>query len=335
MKRTAAILVMFFAIVLMLNTVTASYSYVGKYAENKTYKLVGDGGIYGTAKITCWQYDKGDAKVHTRVDVLKAYHFKGNKILSAWIIDLEKNGPESYIQIDKPKRGGTGGGGNRSAYDYVGFSQQFSEKDFPAPDDVKPCPIDSVGRIVVVVGTSPPKDSDTLSKGTVDVIAEAALSTSDTQPESTTGDTGVSSGAEESVGKEEPEIGTEEPKVEVEEPKVKLDPYSMSEPKLADPFGEGIDEIVSGQPVVVQTKVTNNLNEQQSFVYILQVKDSEGFTVTLTWIKGIMNASDSLDAGISWIPEESGNYRVEIFVWKSLEDPGLPLTKSMIVSVEE
>jgi len=141
-----------------------------------------------------------------------------------------------------------------------------------------------------------------------------------------TGDASVS------IGKEEPKVGTQIPKVE--EPKVKIVPYSISEPKLADLFGNGIDKIVTGQPVLVETKVTNNLDEEQPFVYILQVKDGEGFTVMLTWIKGTMNTSAALDAGISWTPEESGNYTVEVFVWKSLEDPSLPLTKSIMLSVE-
>ena len=174
-----------------------------------------------------------------------------------------------------------------------------------------------------------PSDSDTLSDGTVDIIAEVALSTSNKEAVAATGDTSVS------IGKEEPKVSTEEPKVEVEEPKVKVDSYSISEPELADLFGDRIKEVVTGQPVLVQTKVTNSLNEHQPFVYILQVKDSEGFTVMLTWIKGMMNASSALDAGISWTPEESGNYIVEIFVWKSLEEPGLPLTKSIMVSVGE
>jgi len=135
------------------------------------------------------------------------------------------------------------------------------------------------------------------------------------------------------IGKEEPKVGTQKPKVE--EPKVKVDPYSISEPRLADLFGSRIDKIVTGQPVLVETKVTNNLDEEQPLIYILQVKDSNEFTVMLTWIKGTMNASAALDAGISWMPEESGNYTVEIFVWKSLEDLGFPLTKSIMVSVEE
>ena len=318
MQRIVAILVISFAVLLMLNAVPASYGYV----QEKTYKLVGDGYIQGRAKITCWQHGNDEPKVDIKVDVMKAFHAKGRNLLSAYIIDLAKNGPESYLQIDKAKF-------SNDKYDYVGFSQQFTEKDFPAVDGANACPIDSIGRIVAVIGTSPPSDSDTLSDGTVDIIAEVALSTSNKEAGAATGDTSVS------IGKEEPKVSTEEPKVEVEEPKVKVDSYSISEPELADLFGDRIKEVVAGQPVLVQTKVTNNLNEHQSFVYILQVKDSEGFTVMLTWIKGMMNASSALDAGISWTPEESGNYIVEIFVWKSLEEPGLPLTKSIMVSVGE
>lgn len=315
-KRTAAILVVSFAIVLMLNAMPASYGYV----QEKTYKLAGDGYIQARAKITCWQHGKDEPKVDIKVDVAKAFRAKGGKLLSAYIIDLAKNGPESYLQIGKPKS-------PKDEYDYVGFSQLFTAKDFPAVDSGKACPIDSIGRIVVVVGTSPPSDSDTLSHGAVDIIAEVALSISDTTSEMATGDASVS------IGKEEPKVGTQEPKVE--EAKVKVNPYSISKPELADLFGNRIDKIVTGLPVLVETKVTNNLDEEQSLIYILQVKDSEGFTAMLTWIKGTMNASAALDAGISWTPENSGNYMIDIFVWKSLEDPGLLLTKSMMVSVEE
>jgi len=135
-----------------------------------------------------------------------------------------------------------------------------------------------------------------------------------------------------SIGKEEPKVGTQTPKVE--EPKVKVDPYSMSEPKLADLFGNRIDKIVTGLPVLVETKVTSNLDEEQPFTYILQVKDTNDFTVMLTWIKGVMQAKGSLDAGISWTPESIGDYAVEVFVWKSIDEPGtLLLTKVMTVSV--
>lgn len=141
-----------------------------------------------------------------------------------------------------------------------------------------------------------------------------------------------SSDASVSIGKEEPKVGTQTPKVE--EPKVKVNPYSISELQLADLFGNGIDKIVTGLPVLVHTSVTNNLDEEQPFTYILQVKDTNGFTVMLTWIKGVMQAKGSLDAGISWTPEIIGDYAVEVFVWKSIDEPGtLLLTKVMTVSV--
>jgi hypothetical protein len=328
-KVVASVLMMSLVAMMMLNAIPASSG----YDESMTYKLIGDGYITGTAEVTCWQYGDEPAKVDIRIDVLKVFHSKGKNELSAYIVDVTKNGPESYMKI----------GNNvipKDKYDYARFSQQFDEEDFPATGDGKSCPIDSVGRIVVVVGTSPPSDNDTLNEGAVDIIAEAVLSTSSAKSEDTTDDSSTD------VGKEEPDIVTEEPEVEpeveaeikpeVEEPEIKVAPYSItSEPKLVDPFGGRVEEIVTGQPVLVQTKVSNNLNKQQPFLYILQVKDSEGFTVMLTWIKGTMNASADLDAGISWAPENSGKYTVEVFVWKSLEDPGLPLAMRMIVSVED
>jgi hypothetical protein len=287
------------------------------YQQEKSYKLAGDGYIQGRAKIACWQYGDDPPKVDVKVDILKAFHAKGRNLLSAYIIDIAKNGPGSYLQIDKPKLA-------NDKYDYAGFSQEFTDKDFPAVNGAKACPIDSIGRIVVVVGTLPPSDSDTLSDGAVDIIAEAVLSTSSTAPEVKAGDGGVD------TGMEEQKVETEE---QVEEPEVKPYPYMISEPELADPFGKRIDRIVAGHPVLVETKLTNNLDEEQAFVYILQVKDYKGITVFLTWIKGTMRASTALDAGISWTPDDIGKYTIEVFVWKSLEDLGLPLTKTMIVSV--
>lgn len=138
-----------------------------------------------------------------------------------------------------------------------------------------------------------------------------------------------------SVGKEEVKVGTPAPEVEETKVAVQETPYSISEPIMADVSGSTIDSAVTGEPILVETKVTNNLDEEQPFTYILQVKDSNDFTVMVTWIKGTMNALASLDAGISWTPEEDGNYTVEILVWKSLEDPGAALTRNVAVSVED
>jgi hypothetical protein len=137
------------------------------------------------------------------------------------------------------------------------------------------------------------------------------------------------------VGKTEPKTGTPPPEVkEEEEQKVKIDPYSISEPKVVDLVGRSISRINVEGPVLIQTTVTNNLEQEQPFTYIVQVKDDNDYTVMLTWIKGNIYALNSFSAGISWTPEEQGNYTIEVFVWESIDEPGaLPLAKSLKVSV--
>ncbi|MEM2760823.1 MAG: hypothetical protein QXU32_00315 [Nitrososphaerales archaeon] len=135
-----------------------------------------------------------------------------------------------------------------------------------------------------------------------------------------------------SIGKEEPKTGTKPEVPEVGIPMV--DPYSISEIKLVDLLGKAIKEVHTQQPVMIQTTITNNWNESQAFTYIVQVKDENEFTAMLTWIKGNLYAKKSFNAGISWTPEGKGDYEVEIFVWKSIDEPGiLPLTKRMQISV--
>ncbi len=148
-----------------------------------------------------------------------------------------------------------------------------------------------------------------------------------------------SSDASVSVSKEEPKTEVKEtPVVEELEEKVEPSsitaPYSITELKLVDILGGSLSSVNVEHPVSVQSTINNNLDKDQPFVYIVQVKDENEFTVMLTWIKGDVYAKKSFDPGISWMPETHGEYTIEIFVWKSLDEPGiLPLTKSMQVSV--
>ena len=58
--------------------------------------------------------------------------------------------------------------------------------------------------------------------------------------------------------------------------------------------------------------------------------------MTLAWIKGNIYAKNSFSIDKSWTPESDGDYSIEIFLWKTIDEPGmLPLTKSLDVSVSE
>lgn len=58
-------------------------------------------------------------------------------------------------------------------YDYIALADFYDISDFPESEGNNACPIGDVGRVVVVGGTSPPADSDTLDQGSVDIIASS------------------------------------------------------------------------------------------------------------------------------------------------------------------
>ncbi len=151
-----------------------------------------------------------------------------------------------------------------------------------------------------------------------------------TSSSTSTGDADVS------VGKEpkEPGEGTQVPANNVTAP-LPAELYSVSEPRLVDPLGKRLEQITTGSPLLVEAGITNSLGAEQPFLYIVQVKDSDGFTEMLTWIRGKLSPSGTLEPGISWTPEKGGRYEVHVFVWKSFEDPGLPVEKMMTLDVKD
>lgn len=77
---------------------------------------------------------------------------------------------------------------------------------------------------------------------------------------------------------------------------------------------------------LVQASFKNNSDKEQSFVYIMLVKDSNGYTAQLTWANKELKSHDSFTAGQS-LTLEVGTYTVEVFVWSDITDP-VPLSYS-------
>jgi hypothetical protein len=155
---------------IMLNPILLSYG--ANYYQDKVHKLVGDGYIEGVAKITCWDYGDGH-RIHIKILVTKVYSLKGSNLISAYIVDITKNGADSYIEIGHPVF-------TYKKHHYAVFSGYFDRNDFASTAGNDPCPIGDVGRIVVVVGTSPPSDEDTVSEGHIDIIAASTAGTTET-----------------------------------------------------------------------------------------------------------------------------------------------------------
>lgn len=107
---------------------------------------------------------------------------------------------------------------------------------------------------------------------------------------------------------------------------------SLDEIYFADSSGKKISQITSGQQMQIVDRVQNNQGHSQKFTYIIQISDENDAVVSLFWISAELGAAQSLELSQSWIPAHPGNYKIESFVWKSLEN-ATPLAQNSAKSV--
>ncbi|MGI0046019.1 MAG: hypothetical protein ACREBB_02360 [Nitrosotalea sp.] len=87
--------------------------------------------------------------------------------------------------------------------------------------------------------------------------------------------------------------------------------------------------------VQISADVTNGLDTDQSFAYIVQVMDKNGVVIQLSWLTGTLTAAQSLNPSQSWTPTTPGNYTAQIFVWSGITNPNalsVPLTMKITVT---
>ncbi len=91
--------------------------------------------------------------------------------------------------------------------------------------------------------------------------------------------------------------------------------------KLSDSFGNELNSFSTNNQLQIVGTITNTQEHKQSFVYFFQVKNSDGSTESIAWIRGELNAHQTLDVSHSWIPKKSGDYEIQTYVWNSIGDP--------------
>jgi len=99
-----------------------------------------------------------------------------------------------------------------------------------------------------------------------------------------------------------------------------LDRVPISSPRLEDFFQNPVSKNINiNQQVQIAANVTNNQEIDQKFVYIVQIKDTEDVVIQLVWIEGLeLKPDQTFSPAVSWKPESSGSFVVQIFVWISL-----------------
>jgi hypothetical protein len=85
--------------------------------------------------------------------------------------------------------------------------------------------------------------------------------------------------------------------------------------------GNLFDHVIVGQQVILSATFENDRHVSQPYVAMFEVRDSDGFTVYLTWQTGIMAASGQANVGVSWIAESIGEHQIRTFLLSSLTNP--------------
>ena len=115
-----------------------------------------------------------------------------------------------------------------------------------------------------------------------------------------------------------------------------IEPILITKPELIDEVGNPLTSVVPDTPIGIETELVNTTGEKIVMTYIVQVKDSEGVAVFLTWIRDLpLPPNEIAKPGIFWKPSKSGDYSIEVFVWESTFEP-TPLSshKRISISVE-
>ncbi|AIC15544.1 hypothetical protein [Nitrososphaera viennensis] len=75
-----------------------------------------------------------------------------------------------------------------------------------------------------------------------------------------------------------------------------------------------------GQQLMITTTVQSNLNEARPYAAIIEIRDSDGVTIALSYQEGNMDAHGLTPMGMSWIPQKAGTYQFRTFVVSGIQN---------------
>jgi hypothetical protein len=100
-----------------------------------------------------------------------------------------------------------------------------------------------------------------------------------------------------------------------------LEQVNSSNPRIVDSMGNAITTVKANQQILIESGIQNMQQKDQPFAYLVQVGDSDGVTLSLSWITGKLGPGQFQNLAESWLPPAPGNYTASIFVWQSLSQP--------------
>jgi hypothetical protein len=99
----------------------------------------------------------------------------------------------------------------------------------------------------------------------------------------------------------------------------------ISELSVIDDNGVKSDTHEIFEPVLIKSMVSNKAAEDVNFTAIIQIKDSEGFPLSISVLDLTVSPTEEVEPSLSWTFDRIGEFSIEVFLWTDLEDP-VPLS---------
>ncbi|MFQ5970571.1 MAG: hypothetical protein ACE5J2_08785 [Nitrososphaerales archaeon] len=100
-----------------------------------------------------------------------------------------------------------------------------------------------------------------------------------------------------------------------------------SDPFFVDEYDNELISLEVGEVIGIKSAISSNANEDINFTYLVQIKDSNDFTLFLISLDGItVKPEEVIEPSIFWISDTAGELEIEVFVWQSINNP-VPLSQ--------
>lgn len=111
------------------------------------------------------------------------------------------------------------------------------------------------------------------------------------------------------------------------------DSIITSSPVALDALGKSIEGLEVGKQANITVAIHNGFDEDKPFVAIVEARSHDGVTRFLSWDNHTIAGKAWLDAGLSWTPEQAGDYQLRTFLIDNFQAPQV-LTPVMTSSIE-
>lgn len=100
---------------------------------------------------------------------------------------------------------------------------------------------------------------------------------------------------------------------------------TITSPKMVSLPGQELTSLQVGERIGVESVITNHATSEKKFTYLVQVLNDKGQAEYFEGLSASILPNQSFTVSQSWMPERSGPYTVQTFVWQSLSIP-TPIT---------